>query len=112
MSDPEEKSPTGDRDSVNGREEDAQHSDLDSDAPQLEERELDDMPKLTPNNHSQKLGQRQSLQQLQQAQEISEVSSVDGSLVDSIPRQAGSPIGSVTSGQGESIQVCQVSSAK
>lgn len=96
MSDPEDKSPQRDNTSDDG-----QHiisaQDVDSDIPQLEEQETDDGTELQDTSH------RRGLQE--KPESASEVSSIDASLVDSLPRRVGSPVESVASGRGDSIQV-------
>lgn len=71
--------------------------DVDSDIPLLEEQETTGTD--PPNTDGRAY--------LQDGQEdVSEVSSIDASLVDSVPLRAASPVDSVTSGRGDSLQVC------
>lgn len=94
MSDQEDKSPVGellssDECSI------PPEQDAESDTPQLEEQETSDADELDSANHRLDL----------QDGHVSEVSSIDASLVDSLPRRAGSPVDSVISGRGDSLQV-------
>ncbi|GAB0135888.1 hypothetical protein EsDP_00004210 [Epichloe bromicola] len=99
MSDQEDKSPVGellssDEYSI------PPEQDVESDTPQLEEQETSDAHELDNANHRLDL----------QDGHVSEVSSIDASLVDSLPRRAGSPVDSVTSGRGDSLQGSYMSS--
>lgn len=71
--------------------------DVDSDIPLLEEQETTATDPPNTNGRAY----------LQDGQEdVSEASSIDASPVDSVPRRAASPVDSVTSGRGDSWQVC------
>ncbi|KIE01243.1 golgi complex component, partial [Metarhizium majus ARSEF 297] len=101
MSDPEVTSPLGDSNS-NGEQETAPGHDVDSDTPHLEEQEMGNGTELHHVDHRRDL--------LENEANASEVSSIDASLVDSLPRRAGSPVDSVTSSRGGSIQGSYMSS--
>lgn len=96
MSDPEDKTPLGDNTSDDGQRV-IPGQDVDSDIPQLEEQDTGDDTELQDTSHRRAL--------LEKQESASEVSSIDASLVDSLPRRAGSPVGSLASGRGDSIQV-------
>lgn len=76
--------------------------DVDSDTPHIDQQEADG-----GGTELQEIGSSRVLRPNQD--DASELSSIDASLVDSLPRRAGSPVDSVTSGRGESIQVCTAS---
>lgn len=99
MSDTEDASPLGDN-APNGEQQITSGQDVDSDIPHLEEQEMEAGSDLQDASHRRDL--------LEKEANASEVSSIDASLVDSLPRRAGSPVGSLASGRGEdSIQVCE-----
>ncbi|KAG6108832.1 hypothetical protein E4U13_006255 [Claviceps humidiphila] len=76
--------------------------DVDSDVPLLEEQETTATDPPNTNGRAY----------LQDGQEdVSEASSIDASPVDSVPRRAVSPVDSVTSGRGDSLQGSYMSSA-
>ncbi|KAG5983823.1 hypothetical protein E4U55_007056 [Claviceps digitariae] len=105
MSDQEDKPPGGELVS-NGADKPltsfSPDQDADSDIPQLEEEEMSNGDQL----HTD--GRRLDLQDGHE--NGSEISSIDASLVDSIPRRVGSPVDSVTSGRGDSLQGSYMSS--
>lgn len=95
MSDQEDKPPggeagSGDKVSV------SPDQDADSDIPQLEEA-MSNVDRLKQTDQRLDLRDRQ--------EDVSEISSIDASLVDSLPRRAGSPVDSVASGRADSLQV-------
>ncbi|OAA46885.1 golgi complex component [Metarhizium rileyi] len=104
MSDTEDKSNIGDSLSSGGPTITSGQDDVDSDIPHLEEQEqeLGNGTELRVTDHRRDL--------LEKEANASEVSSIDASLVDSLPRRAGSPVESVTSGRGDSIQGSYMSS--
>ncbi|KAG6008744.1 hypothetical protein E4U21_003940 [Claviceps maximensis] len=105
MSDQEDRPPSGELVSYgNGRLLASLPSDqdIDSDIPQLEEEELSNGDQLNIS------GRRPHLQDGHD--DASQISSLDASLVDSIPRRVGSPVNSVTSGRGDSLQGSYMSS--
>lgn len=103
MSDSEDTSPAGDQSSGRGEPSPPGHSvnNVDDDVPQLEGQ--DDMgpaetgTELTTNRRHDAVRD--------QPEDGSEVSSMDASLVDPVPRRAGSPVDSVMSGLGDSPSV-------
>ncbi|KAG6011205.1 hypothetical protein E4U54_008213 [Claviceps lovelessii] len=105
MSDQEDKSPAGELVSNGDDRPLASLSpdlDVDSDMPQLEQEEM---------RNGDRLNIRHRRLDLQDGHEdASEISSIDASLVDSVPRRAGSPVDSVTSGRGDSLQGSYMSS--
>ncbi|KHN96767.1 golgi complex component [Metarhizium album ARSEF 1941] len=101
MSGPEDTSPLGDK--TSGDEQKIAHDqDVDSDTPHLEGQEIGNGTELQQANNRRDLPNNE--------ENASEVSSIDASLVDSLPRRAGSPVDSVTSCRGNSAQGSYMSS--
>jgi hypothetical protein len=96
MSDPEDTSPLGDYAS-GGEQEIAPGQDVDSDTPQLGDQEMGNGTELQDASRRGDLLEKEAI--------ASEASSIDASLVESIPRRAGSPVESLGSGRVDSIQV-------
>ncbi|KAG5929139.1 hypothetical protein E4U42_006962 [Claviceps africana] len=104
MSDQEDRPPGGELISNDGPLSSlSPEQDMDSDVPQLEEEEMVNGDRLNNGNR------RRDVQDGQE--NASEISSIDTSLVDSVPRRAVSPVDSVASGRGGSLQGSYMSSA-
>ncbi|KAK2594981.1 Vacuolar protein sorting-associated protein 8 [Conoideocrella luteorostrata] len=101
MPDQEDQSPVGDNASDDDLPTTTTNTiqDADSDTPHIDQQEMASGTELKNTVHRQD-GQ----------DDTSELSSIDASLVDSLPRRAGSPVDSVTSGRGDSMQGSYMSS--
>lgn len=112
MSDPEDASPNGEPVADYENPSPAVENDDDADVPQLEEQDIPEDPSSVDLEEEKHAVNATVVEASAQNGDISEITSADASSIDAIPRRAGSPIESVTSGVGDSpsVQGSRVSS--
>lgn len=105
MSDTEDASPAGEREADYANASPAAENEDDADVPQLEQQDTPEEASSVQAEEEKHSINAKLVEANGQNGDISEITSADASSIDAIPRRAGSPIESVTSGQGDSPSV-------